>query len=130
MKRWSKLQRDLYNLIAPELDFKIHCVVYSMNSRRGSTDLPRYWITLNQEIIWDYPKQFINKPTRDGIVIAYPYNTDISAISDLIRDYIETPNHEILIKHFETDYWGLVNIFRAADRRIGQRRLQQHRQHY
>jgi len=25
----------------------------------GSTDLPRYWITLDKNVIWDYPKDFI-----------------------------------------------------------------------
>lgn len=47
----------------------------------------------------------------------------MSDISDLIREYIDTPVSEIMTKHFENDYWGLANIFRAADRRIGQRRL-------
>ncbi|HEX2620624.1 MAG TPA: hypothetical protein VHL11_10760 [Phototrophicaceae bacterium] len=123
MKCWSKLQRGLYNLIAHELDFQIHCAVYRMDSERGSTDLPRYWITLNQDIIWDYPRQFIDQPTRAGLITVYPYNTDISAISDLIRAYIDTPLAELLTRHFEADYWGLVNILRATDRRIGQRRL-------
>jgi hypothetical protein len=124
MKRWSKLQRDLYRLIAEELNFQIHCAAYPMRSAYGSTDLPRYWITLEHEIIWDYPLQFVEYPTHLGAKIAhYPYITDISAISDLIREYIETPHTELLTKHFENDHWGLINILRAADRRIGQRRL-------
>lgn len=65
MKRWSKLQKELYNLIAPELDFQIHCRAYRMDSQSGSTDLPRYWITLGKETIWDYPGQFVGD---DGIV--------------------------------------------------------------
>jgi hypothetical protein len=123
MKRWSKLQRDIYNLIDSTVNFQIHCAVYRMQSERGNTDLPRYWITLDQEIIWDYPKQFIDRPTKNGIVSGYPYSTDISDISDLIREYIETPFDQIMTKHFENDHWGLINILRAADRRIGQRRL-------
>lgn len=100
-----------------------------MRSRYGNTDLPRYWITLGKEIIFDYPKQFV---TQDGMVrnfkpkdypYNYPYKNDVSDISDLIREYIDTPVSEIMTKHFENDYWGLANILRAADRRIGQRRL-------
>ncbi len=30
---------------------------------------------------------------------------------------------ELFQKHFEKDLWGLANIFKAADRRIGIRRL-------
>ena len=53
----------------------------------------------------------------------YPYRTDISDISQIIREYIDTPKDEILSKTFENDHWGLVNILRSADRRIGARRL-------
>lgn len=124
MKRWSKLQKQLYDLRISEINFQIHCSVYRMQSRRGSTDIPRYWITLDKEIIWDYPKDFIEissssreKPHH------YPYATDISDISDLFREYIDTPKEQLLNKHFENDHWGLINILRVADRRIGSRRL-------
>jgi len=126
-KPWSKLQRELYKLISDNLNFQIHCVAYPMNSVYGSTDLPRYWITLNKETIWDYPKQFV---TKDGTVknisgneVGYPYKTDVSDISELIREYIDTPKDDILNKVFENDHWGLINILRAADRRVGERRL-------
>ena len=48
MKRWSKLQRDFYKLLADGLDLQLQCRVYRMNSQRGSTDIPRYWITLGK----------------------------------------------------------------------------------
>lgn len=131
MGRWSKLQKELYLIVDPRIDFQIHCSVYRMQSQRGTTDLPRYWITLNKEIIFDYPKQFVNS---DGLIdnlsvrgknMAYPYNSeDISHISDLIRAYIDTPVDEIMTKHYEQDFWGLANILRAADRRIGLKRLE------
>ena len=129
MKRWSKLQKELYLIIDPMIDFQIHCSAYPMRSRYGNTDLPRYWITLDKEIIFDYPKQFISSDGTvknydpDGVHQNYPYNTDVPDISALIREYIDTPISEIATKHFENDYWGLANILRAADRRIGQRRL-------
>ena len=101
MRRWSKLQKQLYLLIAPEINFQIHCSVFRMQSRRGSTDLPRYWITLDKKIIWDYPKQFISTthPDRSNPEW-YPYGTDISLISNLLREYIDTPKNELLIKQF------------------------------
>jgi hypothetical protein len=118
VKRWSKLQRELYKLVAQELDFQIHCTVYPMHSQYGNTGLPRYWITLNKEIIWDYPKQFADMPTHQHMLKGYPDTTDISDISDLIREYIDTPTDDLLAKHFENDHWGLANILRAADRRV------------
>jgi len=131
---WSKLQKELYNLIDPKLDLQIHCVVYPMRSQRGSTDLPRYWITLAGETIWDFPKDFVIpewngsspklKSLGDGLPRRYyPYNPGISDISAFLREYIDTPPGELYGKHFPSDAWGLANILKAADRRIGKRRL-------
>ena len=124
---WSKLSRELKKLISDDIDLQIHCVAYPMHSNYGSTDLPRYWITLGREIIWDYPKQFVAEDGAvkilSGFEEGYPYRTSVSDISDVIREYIDTPKEELLTKVFHNDYWGLINILRAADRRIGRRRL-------
>lgn len=131
MKRWSSLQRELYKIIDEKIDFQIHLSKYRMNSRYGSTDLPRYWITLNKEIIFDYPKQFVDNNNSgntirnlNGEIAYYPYQTDIPDISNLIREYIDTPQGEVFTKHFENDYWGLINILKSADKRIGRKRLE------
>ena len=132
MKRWSKLAKRLYKLVDESIDFKLHCTVYRMQSKRGSTDLPRYFITLAGEIIFDYPKDFALKDGRikslaqGGAPLAkfYPYDSGISDIGELIREYIDTPKEELFAKHFGADEWGLANILKAADKRIGKRRLQ------
>ena len=102
-----------------------------MDSQQGSTNLPRYWITLGKETIWDYPKDFVKNYTQDGtknyidrIIHTYPYCSDVPYISELLREYIETPKDTIFEKHFEKDKWGLINILKAADNRIGKRRLE------
>jgi len=133
MKRWSKLQKELYLVIDPSLDFQIHCSAYRMKSQHGSTDLPRYWITLGKNIIFDYPKQFINqeielpeewnKKNKNTLGDYYPYHNDVSSISELIREYIDTPVKELLDKKFESDAWALTDILKAADKRIGNKRL-------
>ena len=132
MKRWSSLQRELYMLIDERADFQIHLSRYRMDSQHGSTDLPRYWITVGGEIVFDYPKDFTDSENRgnavkdlNGRVSYYPYETDISDISRFIREYIDTPKDELFSKRFESDCWGLADIFRAADKRIGKRRLEQ-----
>ena len=130
MKRWSKLQKRLYELVDESIDFKLHCTVYRMQSRCGSTDLPRYFITLAGEIIFDYPKDFVLKSggvkslAQGALTKIYPYGNDISDIGELIREYIDTPKDELFKKHFGVDEWGLANILKAADKRIGKRRLQ------
>ena len=131
MKRWSKLQKRFYELVDEGIDFQVHCTVYRMQSRRGSTDLPRYFITLAGEIIFDYPKDFALKSggvksLAQGGALAkfYPYDSGISDIGELIREYIDTPKDELFKKHFDADEWGLANILKAADKRIGKKRLQ------
>ena len=113
---WNKLQRGLYMIVDPTINFQIHCAVYSTGP---NYKIPRYWITLGKEIIFDYPKQYMDS------WFMFPSNGLVSDISDLIREYIDTPLSELMNKHFENDLWGLADIFRAADRRIGQRRLSQ-----
>lgn len=121
-KRWSKLQSRLYNLIDPKLNFQIHCALYEMNSNDGwhGNKLPRYFITIDKEIIFDYPKDF-DTTDRYGYN-SYPWDTDISDISNLIEKYIQCPESE-LFNNFEGDKWGLTDILRVCDRRIGKRRL-------
>ncbi len=122
MSKWSKLQKELYQIIDKRIDFQLHCVSYRMNSQYGGTDLPRYFITLGKEIIFDYPKQFIkNRSDLQG----YPYENEISDISCLIREYIDTPTKELLNKNFVRDKWCLTDILKAADRRIGISRLEE-----
>lgn len=123
-KPWSKLQQEYYQLVANGLKIQLQCRVYRMNSQMGNTHLPRYWITLGKEIIWDYPKQFIGRehPSRSQTKW-YPYTTDIQNISKLIREYIDTPKDELFDKEFKDDYWGLTNILKSSDKRIGKRRL-------
>ena len=119
MAAWSKLQKALYLLVTDKVDFQIHCSIYRMASQRGHTDLPRYWITIGKDIIFDYPKQFI----KDEDNKYYPYETEIGAISDCIRDYIDCPTTLLPDKKFESDRWGLTDILKAVDRRLGKERL-------
>lgn len=64
-KPWSKLQKEFYLIRADGINFQLQCRRYRMDSTQGSTDCPRYWITLNKEVIWDYPKDFIKRVHPD-----------------------------------------------------------------
>jgi len=119
MAAWSKLQKSLYLIVSDTVDFQIHCSIYRMNSQRGGTDLPRYWITIDKDIVFDYPKQFMSADQNKN----YPYETQISDISDCIREYIDCPVHLLPEKKFENDMWGLTDILKAVDKRLGKERL-------
>lgn len=123
-KRWSKLQSRLYNIIDPDINMQIHCSLYEMNSNDGwhGNKLPRYFITIGKEIVFDYPKDF--DTTKKYGFNSYPWDTDISGISNVIEEYIQSPKDKIL-KEFSNDKWGITEILMVCDRRIGKRRLRQ-----
>ena len=123
-KRWSKLQSRLYNIIDPDINMQIHCSLYEMNSNNGwhGNKLPRYFITIDKEIVFDYPKDF--DTTKKYGFNSYPWDTDISGISNVIEEYIQSPKDKRL-KEFSNDKWGITDILRVCDRRIGKRRLRQ-----
>lgn len=106
----------------PALNFQIHCALYEMNSNNGyhGSKLPRYWITIGKDIVFDYPKQFDTtyKYGRNS----YPWDTDISNISDSIEEYLQTPRNELL-EQFSNDKCKVTDILRLCDRRIGKRQL-------
>ena len=106
----------------PEIKFQLHCALYEMNSNDGhhGNKLPRYFITVGKEIVFDYPKNF--DTTEKYGFNSYPWDTDISEISDVIEEYIQRPEAE-LMNGFESDQWGITEILRVCDRRIGKRRL-------
>jgi hypothetical protein len=80
--------------------------------------LSRYFITVDKEIVFDYPKDM----ELDKKYI-YLWNSDVDKISDLIEEYIQRPKEE-LFEDFPNDKWGIVDILRACDRRVGKKRLQ------
>ncbi|MBQ2882960.1 MAG: hypothetical protein IJE43_04190 [Alphaproteobacteria bacterium] len=118
-KRWSKLQARLYNLMELAVNFQIHCALYEMKSlgHYGSR-WSRYFITGDKEIVFDYPKDM----ELDKKYI-YLWNSDVDKISNLIEEYIQRPKDE-LFEDFPNDKWGIVDILRACDRRVGKKRLQ------
>ena len=85
---WSQIQRKLYDLIDPNLKLQVHCAVYPGGGRTCLNGIPRFWVKLGGEVIFDclhdymfmwHDKNFDigNLPLEDdiawccGIVIRY-----------------------------------------------------------
>jgi hypothetical protein len=83
-------------------------------SQSSEPQIPRYWVTIGKgktkEIVWDYPGDFEAYP--------YEWTEDVPGISDLIREYIDTPRNKVKSKIFKNDKFDLVNILRQYDRRF------------
>ena len=142
---WSKLQKQLYNIIDPTVNFQMHCSIYKTRTYwcnlkgKGREMIPRFWITIDKETIWDFPNMFLDELTlanTDGLYLVnekrerikegkdftikdtYFYEDNYKWVSNVIRGYIDTPKSELLTVEFEKDKFGLVNILRKYDRRI------------
>lgn len=113
MIRWSKLKADIERLMDPELKFQIYANSYRIGE---SVPVPRFWITIKQQIIWDWPKDFVN----DGR--EWYFYSEAQKTSQLLRDYINTPEKDLLTKEF-SDPFQMIPILIACDRRVGKRRL-------
>ena len=137
MRKWSKLQKALYNIVDPDIKFQIHCSVFWTNSSwvtktgKGRPSVPRYWITIGKEIVWDFPNMFLeHEPLCQcgckSIKESYYYNDNYTWIPETIRAYIDTPKEDLLITKFENDIFGFVDVLRAVDRRIGKDKRKQY----
>ena len=84
-----------------------------------------FTVCLGKEVIWNFPRQFVNEETvySDG---GNQYSFGVRDLNELLRDYLDTPREELLKKKFPRDYFGVTNILKAADRRVGVDRLQKH----
>lgn len=125
-KPWSKLKSRVEDLWVPRLGLQIHCTVYYRPHPGGSAPHrgSRHWITLNGDILWDFPAPFLRDPPARGRLapgsLAFPNGGTL--IGELLRDYLDR-ERDRLFEPFEDDGWELTDILRAADRRIGRERL-------
>jgi len=112
--RWSQLQKRVYAVWVDQPRLQIHCTAYGLS---GTVSVGRFWITLGREIVWDVPRDFPEERAKGT------YNPVASEIADLLEAYLDTPRAELLTREFPEDRWALIEILRAADRRLGRARL-------
>ena len=110
---WSKLKKDIDNLLVDDLGVEIRCVAYGNKNSlgTGTNGCGKYYVELDKNIIW----------------AQHPYTT--TDIGNIIRDYINTPLNQIMSKDFSEanstwkDHQDFVDILIASDRRFGKGKL-------
>ena len=128
MAKWSKLRKDLDRVVDLNL-IDIKCISYPMKSQWGSNNLPRYFIQYKKEIVFDFPKDFKNNKVnvyfRDEVPLKniYPYDSLVSSISQLLRDYI---NSSLKESEKLEDQFGVKEFLWAGDKRIGKRKYKEY----
>lgn len=114
-RRWSKLQRRIHEIFDPNIRLQFHCAIYRVPGH-VDTVCPRYFLMLNGEIIWDWPKDYSGDLDYQEMYLLY--RESVSTISDFIASYLNSDRTAALSLR---DGWGISDMFRAADRRIGRR---------
>jgi len=133
---FSKLKKIIAGLFDPNLKMEFCCVSYPVKSQYGSGSIPRFYLKINKKIIWDYPKDFEIKK------VPFYIWADANKVSEVVREYIDTPLDELLHKKFKNETGGfiaqylgsnhqdkieweykLTELFKAADRRLGKEKL-------
>ena len=127
-KRWSKLKKLVEDLFAPGLPLQIHCTAIRTtiyNEGSLAEVLGVFTVCLGKDVIWNFPRQFVNEETiySDG---GNRYSFGVRDLNEILREYLDTPKDVLLKKEFARDFFGLTNILKAADRRLGLERLEKH----
>lgn len=94
------------------MGFQIHCCAYDIGE---CIPLSRFWVAIEKQIIWDFPKNFMDEED-------WYFYDEAKNLSRLIREYVDCPIKELLTHKFN-DRFKLIPILRICDRRIGKRRL-------
>ena len=133
MSKWSKLKNRIEDLFVPNLGMNIECNVFIYNIFWRITIDPTIWITLDKKIIFDFIKDSKGLPVIPipEYGVAYQgkgkncrvYLRSFPKIIDIIYEYIKTPKNVLFDRVFEHDYFGLTDVLKAADRRIGKKKL-------
>lgn len=112
---WSKLQSALYKVIDKKVNFQIHSCSYDIGDSVG---IPRYWITIRKDIVWDFPKNAMWDNSD------WNFFNEAKSISRLIKTYVDCPKDKLLTNIFN-DRWKMLPYLLACDKRIGKKRLMQ-----
>ena len=125
-KRWSKLQSQVESIFMEGLPLRIHCSEIRPGwDHKGLVELGTISVRLGKKVIWDFPKQFVTFWTQypDG---GNQYSYSVSDINRVLREYLDTPKSKLPRQTFSRDYFGITDILKAADRRLGIERLEEY----
>lgn len=122
MSTWKGLKKQIESLFDEQIDLQIHATSYVVEGK-SNLFFPRHWVALRKKIIWDFPRDFISSrhPGKPNSIECV--DTDAGLIADLIREYVNSSIQDLLKKEFVSDKYGLTNILKAGDRRLGKEKL-------
>jgi hypothetical protein len=119
---WSKLERRLRDLPDPALDMRFRFTVYrqdAISTPHPTDPASKFWITLGRVTLWAVPS---DRHSGDKAHVDFSARRGPSWLPEIAFDYLAVPRHELLDWTPPWNGWGLVDILKACDHRIGRRR--------
>jgi hypothetical protein len=110
---WSQIQRKLYEIIDPKINLQVHCAVYPGGGKTCANGIPRFWVTLDGEVIFDCMHDFMFMwHDKDFNIGNLPFQDDISWCCGIVIRHFQAPVDRLMTLH---DRFGLTDILLAAD---------------
>lgn len=133
---FSKLKKIIGSLFDEKLKMEFCCIAYPIRGQWANNSIPRFYLKMGKEIIWDFPIDF------DLAKSPFYYWAGNNNIVELVREYIDTPPDQLLNKEFKLETnefyseipgtrkkeqiiinYKLTDLFKAADRRLGKEKI-------
>ena len=118
---WSKLERRLRDLPDPALRLRFRFTAY----RQDAIATPwegdaacKFWITQGKDTVWAVPR---DRHSGDRADIGYAARRSPGWLVEMAADYLQQPRDRLLDWTPDWGGWGLPDILKACDRRIGRR---------
>ena len=118
---WTKLERRLRDLPDPALKLRFRFTTY----RQEAIETPfagdpacKFWITQGKETIWAVPR---NRHSGDSESIGYAARRSPGWLVELAAEYLSVARDQLIDWTPDWAGWGLPDILKACDRRIGKR---------
>lgn len=106
---WSQIQRKLYEIIDPKINLQVHCAVYPGGGKTCANGIPRFWVTLDGEVIFDCQHDFMFMwHDKDFDIGNLPFEDDISWCCGIVIRHFQAPVDSLMTLH---DRFGLTDIF-------------------
>ncbi|MFY2764621.1 hypothetical protein [Arenimonas sp. MALMAid1274] len=120
---WSKLERRLRDLPDPSLKLRFRFTAY----RQEAIQTPwegdaacKFWITQGKDTIWAVPR---DRHPGDDADIGYSARRSPGWLVELAAEYLQLPRDQLLNWTPDWSGWGLPDLLKACDRRIGKRQF-------
>jgi hypothetical protein len=129
MGPWSKLERRLRELPDPTLDLRFRFTAYRykvIETPHPSELTCKFWITRGRRTLWAVPRDR-HVGDANGDIGGYGRRSP-GWLVELCVEYMQQPRTRLLAWRPGWDGWGLVDLLKACDRRIGRRQWSSLRQ--